>query len=149
MKLTGAEGGSVTLNHRVLQSGGLTFEGKLIAEVKNGKIEISEEIYKDRIFLDDKTGFIMIRDLQMSDSGPYFITSPQNGGVFTTSHELTVSSDRNSRSWFFLSLTPLFLFCGAAAVWIIWTSFKRGRKKRREREEEEERERDTVRAEFH
>uniref|UniRef100_UPI0037E8F90B uncharacterized protein n=1 Tax=Semicossyphus pulcher TaxID=241346 RepID=UPI0037E8F90B len=57
--------------------------------VKEKKCDILEEIYKDRLFWNNRTGLFTLRGLQRSDSGVYGFDS-KKGAVFLTSHRLTV-----------------------------------------------------------
>uniref|UniRef100_UPI0037E98A3E uncharacterized protein n=1 Tax=Semicossyphus pulcher TaxID=241346 RepID=UPI0037E98A3E len=88
-ELRGIEGGSITLPDPVLEYGFIFFGGKAIAMVKEKKCDILEEIYKDRLFWNNRTGLFTLRGLQRSDSGVYGFDSKE-GAVFTSSHRLTV-----------------------------------------------------------
>ncbi|XP_074541924.1 signaling lymphocytic activation molecule-like [Halichoeres trimaculatus] len=87
--LTRVQGESVTFPDPVLKKGFFSFEGNTIASVGGGKHEILEEIYKDRLFWDDKTGLFTLRGLERNDSGIYKIESRDGEGV-STYHKLTV-----------------------------------------------------------
>lgn len=87
--LTGAEGGSITLPDPVVELGFLSLGGKPIAMVTERKITILEEIYKDRLLLNNNTGLFTLSGLQRTDSGIYYIDS-KKGRVFSSSYKLTV-----------------------------------------------------------
>ena len=87
--LTGVVGGSITLPDPLLERGFLSYNGKLIASVKNGEFVIEEKIYLNKLLWNKETGLFTITDLQRNDSGVYNIDS-KKGRVFTSSYKLTV-----------------------------------------------------------
>ncbi|XP_024146112.1 uncharacterized protein LOC112157540 [Oryzias melastigma] len=82
-------GGNVTLPDPVPESGFLFQEKKILAQVLEKKLNIFEEIYRNRILWNHTSGLLTITDLQKSDSGVYNIDS-KKGKVFTASYNLTV-----------------------------------------------------------
>ncbi|XP_060904637.1 natural killer cell receptor 2B4-like isoform X1 [Labrus mixtus] len=84
----GIKGGSITFPDP-LENGLLLFERSNIAEVKDKKIDILEETYKDRLLWNNKTGLFTIRGLKQKDSGVYSI-DPKKGFSSIINHKLTV-----------------------------------------------------------
>ncbi|KAF6739413.1 CD48 antigen [Oryzias melastigma] len=82
-------GGNVTLPDPVPESGFLLRESKNIAQVLEKKLNIFEEIYRNKILWDQTSGLFTITDLQKSDSGVYHIDS-KTGKVFNVFYNLTV-----------------------------------------------------------
>nr|XP_029138116.1 uncharacterized protein LOC110002751 isoform X1 [Labrus bergylta] len=85
---SGIKGGSITFPDP-LENGLFIFQGSSIAEVKDKKIDILEETYKDRLLWNNKTGLFTIRGLKRNDSGVYGI-DPKKGFSSITSHKLSV-----------------------------------------------------------
>lgn len=84
-KLTGTEGGSITLPDPVVEEGFLSFEGKTVAMVFHREIRI----YEDKVLWNNSTGLFTITGLQRNDSGIYKIDS-KTGRVSITTYHLTV-----------------------------------------------------------
>uniref|UniRef100_A0A3Q3NFS0 Ig-like domain-containing protein n=1 Tax=Labrus bergylta TaxID=56723 RepID=A0A3Q3NFS0_9LABR len=84
---SGIKGGFITFPDP-LENGLFTFQGTNIAEVKDKKIDILEETYKDRLSWNNKTGLFTIRGLKRNDSGVYSI-DPKKGFSSKRSHKLT------------------------------------------------------------
>uniref|UniRef100_A0A3Q3GIR3 Ig-like domain-containing protein n=1 Tax=Labrus bergylta TaxID=56723 RepID=A0A3Q3GIR3_9LABR len=87
------KGGSITFPDP-LENGLFIFQGSSIAEVKDKKIDIFEEPYKDRLLWNNKTGLFTIRGLKRNDSGVYSI-DPKKGSSSIISHKLTVYGNHN------------------------------------------------------
>ncbi|XP_029138620.2 uncharacterized protein [Labrus bergylta] len=85
---SGIKGGSITFPDP-LENGLFIFQGSSIAEVKDKKIDILEEPFKDRLLWNNKTGLFTIRGLKRNDSGVYSI-DPKKGISSKRSHKLSV-----------------------------------------------------------
>ncbi|KAM7010258.1 T-lymphocyte surface antigen Ly-9-like [Tautogolabrus adspersus] len=85
---SGIKGGSITFPYPV-EDGFLIFEGTNIAYVKDKKISVWKETYKDRLSWNNKTGLFTIRGLKQNDSGVYVIDS-KKGNASSKKHKLTV-----------------------------------------------------------
>ncbi|XP_035993519.1 CD48 antigen [Fundulus heteroclitus] len=86
--LTGVVGGNVTFPDPLLELGFL-LEGTNIAMVYEGKLQILEEKYKNKLHWNRNSGLFTITDLQKSDSGVYNIDS-KRGRALSVSYSLTV-----------------------------------------------------------
>ncbi|XP_065804777.1 signaling lymphocytic activation molecule-like isoform X1 [Labrus bergylta] len=84
----GIKGGFITFPDP-LENGLFIFQGSSIAEVKDKKIDIFEEPFKDRLLWNNKTGLFKIRGLKRNDSGVYSI-DPKKGSSSIIRHKLTV-----------------------------------------------------------
>ncbi|XP_019214968.1 SLAM family member 7 isoform X2 [Oreochromis niloticus] len=87
--LTGTVGGNITLPAPVLEKGYLLYGRTIIADVKGGIFDLSEDIYKNRLQWDRNSGLFTLTELQRNDSGIYTVDS-KTGNVFTSSYKLTV-----------------------------------------------------------
>nr|XP_020515650.2 SLAM family member 7-like isoform X3 [Labrus bergylta] len=85
---SGIKGGFITFPDP-LENGLFIFQGSNIAEVKDKKIDIFEEPFKDRLLWNNKTGLFKIRGLKRNDSGVYSI-DPKKGSSSIIRHKLTV-----------------------------------------------------------
>ncbi|XP_058496806.1 uncharacterized protein LOC131467097 isoform X2 [Solea solea] len=78
-KLTATEGGNITLPVSVSKLGFLLFQGKNIAMVKDGNLDILlKNIYSDRILWNNNTGLFTLTGLQRNNTGDYFINFPND-----------------------------------------------------------------------
>lgn len=87
--LTGTVGGNITLPAPVLERGYLLYGRTIIADVKGGIFDLSEDIYKNRLQWDRNSGLFTLTELQRNDSGIYTVDS-KTGKVFLSSYKLTV-----------------------------------------------------------
>lgn len=87
--LSGVVGGNITLPDPLLEFGLLLVERKNIALVNDGKLQIVEEIYMNKLHWNRISGLFTITDLQKNDSGIYTIDSKKRR-VFIGSYNLTV-----------------------------------------------------------
>ncbi|XP_039469059.1 SLAM family member 7-like [Oreochromis aureus] len=89
--LTGTVGGNITLPAPVQEEelGYLSYGRTIIADVKGGIFDLSEDIYKNRLQWDRNSGLFTLTELQRNDSGIYTVDS-KTGKVFTSSYKLTV-----------------------------------------------------------
>ncbi|XP_029943705.1 uncharacterized protein LOC115385774 [Salarias fasciatus] len=79
--LAASVGGNITLPLAMKKEGFLLYEGKNLAVVRENKLEILEENYKDRIHWNQNTGCLTLTGLQKKDSGIYTVDSKEGGGA--------------------------------------------------------------------
>ncbi|XP_035993525.1 CD48 antigen-like isoform X2 [Fundulus heteroclitus] len=87
--LNGVVGGNVTFPDPLLELGFLLEGITNLAMVNEGKLQILEEKYKNKLHWNRNSGLFTITDLQKSDSGDYNIDS-KGGRALSVSYSLTV-----------------------------------------------------------
>ncbi|XP_047220695.1 CD48 antigen-like [Girardinichthys multiradiatus] len=87
--LTGVVGGSITLPDLLLEFGFFLDKLNTVAMVKDGKLEILEEKYKNKLHWNKDSGLFTLTDLQKNDSDIYKIDS-KRGLILTFSYSVTV-----------------------------------------------------------
>ncbi|XP_069023421.1 T-lymphocyte surface antigen Ly-9-like isoform X1 [Embiotoca jacksoni] len=86
--LTGTVGGTITLPEPLLEKGFLLFRGKNVALVRQGELDILEEIYIHRLHWNKTSGNVSLTNLQRNDSGIY--TLDNKGQKMISFYKLTV-----------------------------------------------------------
>ncbi|MEQ2308679.1 hypothetical protein AMECASPLE_030734 [Ameca splendens] len=87
--LTGVVGGSIILPDPLLEFGFFLDKLNNVAMVKDGKLEILEEKYKNKLHWNKDSGLFTLTDVQKNDSGVYKIDS-KRGVILTVSYSVTV-----------------------------------------------------------
>ncbi|XP_054879494.1 uncharacterized protein LOC129354036 [Poeciliopsis prolifica] len=84
--LTGIVGGSIALPGGVTETWFLLYDGKIIASVSDGELNIIVNFYKTKLQWNRSSGLFTITNLQKNDSGIYIVQK----GQFFSSYKLQI-----------------------------------------------------------